>query len=393
MIHAWCYAKFRETGHGRAFQTQAARVRPQLDLSRARQRRSAATSRANATSCDASAARSRCCGAAARAGPRAARAATNVASTDAFRSRSTRSSRCAPPERRSSCAPPPGKAARRRSSTCYDDYKTAKAPTRIESDSMGSIDVPADKYYGAQSARSLVHFDIGDGTWPRDVMPQQVIRAMARAQEGGGARQSRSWKARRRDDALHRARGRRSHRGQTRRALSAARLADGLGNADEHERQRGHLEPRHRARGRRDGLEEAGSSQRSRQHVAVVERYVSDRDACRGARSRWRECCRRCEALRDALHAKAKEWSHIVKVGRTHLQDATPITLEQEFSGYVTQLDRAISACKEALDPLYDLAIGGTAVGTGLNAHPEFGERAAAKIAELTGLPFPLASK
>jgi len=94
------------------------------------------------------------------------------------------------------------------------------------------------------------------------------------------------------------------------------------------------------------------------------------------------------EALRDALAAKSKEWSHVVKVGRTHLQDATPLTLGQEFSGYVTQLDRAIRACRAALDPLYDLAIGGTAVGTGLNAHPEFGERTAAKIAELTGLPF-----
>jgi fumarate hydratase class II len=94
------------------------------------------------------------------------------------------------------------------------------------------------------------------------------------------------------------------------------------------------------------------------------------------------------EALRDALAVKARGWSHIVKVGRTHLQDATPLTLGQEFSGYVTQLDRAIAACNEALAHLYDLAIGGTAVGTGLNAHPEFGERTAAKIAKLTALPF-----
>ncbi len=94
------------------------------------------------------------------------------------------------------------------------------------------------------------------------------------------------------------------------------------------------------------------------------------------------------EKLRNALDAKAKQWSHIVKVGRTHLQDATPLTLGQEFSGYVTQLDRAMVAMKASLHHLYDLAIGGTAVGTGLNAHPEFGERTANKIAELTGLPF-----
>ena len=94
------------------------------------------------------------------------------------------------------------------------------------------------------------------------------------------------------------------------------------------------------------------------------------------------------ERLRDALAAKAEVWSGIVKVGRTHLQDATPLTLGQEFSGYVSQLDRAIVAIREANEHLFDLAIGGTAVGTGLNAHPEFAERAAKKIAELTGLPF-----
>ena len=77
------------------------------------------------------------------------------------------------------------------------------------------------------------------------------------------------------------------------------------------------------------------------------------------------------EAARRARR-KAKQWNDIVKVGRTHLQDATPLTLGQEFSGYVTQLDRAMTAIRESLDHLYDLAIGGTAVGTGLNAHPEF---------------------
>ena len=98
--------------------------------------------------------------------------------------------------------------------------------------------------------------------------------------------------------------------------------------------------------------------------------------------------CRRCAALRDALDAKAEEFDDIVKIGRTHLQDATPLTLGQEFSGYVAQLDRDIERIEQTLTGLYELAIGGTAVGTGLNTHPEFAERAAAKIAELTGLPF-----
>jgi fumarate hydratase class II len=92
--------------------------------------------------------------------------------------------------------------------------------------------------------------------------------------------------------------------------------------------------------------------------------------------------------VRDAIAAKAKQFENIVKIGRTHLQDAVPLTIGQEFSGWASLLDRDIQRLKLVLDGLYDLAIGGTAVGTGLNTHPEFAERAAAKIAQLTGLPF-----
>jgi fumarate hydratase class II len=92
--------------------------------------------------------------------------------------------------------------------------------------------------------------------------------------------------------------------------------------------------------------------------------------------------------VRDAIAAKAKEFDGIVKIGRTHLQDAVPLTVGQEFSGWASQLDRDIKRLELVLDGLYDLAIGGTAVGTGLNTHPEFAERAAKKISELTGLPF-----
>jgi fumarate hydratase class II len=92
--------------------------------------------------------------------------------------------------------------------------------------------------------------------------------------------------------------------------------------------------------------------------------------------------------LREALDAKAREFMGIVKIGRTHLQDATPLTVGQEFSGWVSLLARDEERINSALSGLYDLAIGGTAVGTGLNAHPEFAERAARKIGELTGLPF-----
>ena len=94
------------------------------------------------------------------------------------------------------------------------------------------------------------------------------------------------------------------------------------------------------------------------------------------------------EHLRDAIQAKARQFQDVVKIGRTHLMDATPLTVGQEMSGWANQLDRDVERLKLVLPGLYDLAIGGTAVGTGLNSHPEFAERAARKIAELTGLPF-----
>jgi fumarate hydratase class II len=94
------------------------------------------------------------------------------------------------------------------------------------------------------------------------------------------------------------------------------------------------------------------------------------------------------QRVHDAIHAKANEFADVVKIGRTHLQDATPLTVGQEMSGWASLVERDIERLKMVLPGLYDLAIGGTAVGTGLNAHPEFAERASAKIAELTGLPF-----
>ena len=93
-------------------------------------------------------------------------------------------------------------------------------------------------------------------------------------------------------------------------------------------------------------------------------------------------------ALRTTLHSKAQQFNQIVKIGRTHLQDATPLTLGQEFSGYVSQLDHALKRLDHALEGLYELPLGGTAVGTGLNAHPDYAHQAAAQLAQLTGLPF-----
>src|SRR5207237_9387012 len=96
--------------------------------------------------------------------------------------------------------------------------------------------------------------------------------------------------------------------------------------------------------------------------------------------------------LRDALERKREELNDIVKIGRTHLMDAVPLTLGQEFSGYVAQLDHDIVRIKTVLPDLLELAIGGTAVGTGLNTHPEFADRCGARIAELCGLPFKAAA-
>jgi fumarate hydratase class II len=259
--------------------------------------------------------------------------------------------------------------------------------SRIESDSMGTIAVPADKYYGAQSARSLVHFDIGEASWPRDVMPREVVRAMALLKKSAALVNHALGKL---DD-------------ERTRLIAAASDEVIAGKLDAHFPLRvwqtgsgtqTNMNVNEVISNR--AIELAGGEMGSKKPVHPndhVNMSQSSNDTfptamhVAGAQG-MSQMLPAVQALRDALHAKAREWSQIVKVGRTHLQDATPVTLGQEFSGYVTQLDRAIRACKEALDPLYDLAIGGTAVGTGLNAHPEFGERVAAKIAELTGLPF-----
>jgi len=259
--------------------------------------------------------------------------------------------------------------------------------TRTETDSMGAVQVPSNRYYGAQAARSLVNFDIGDGTTPRDVMPRQVVRAMATLKKacalvnfdlGKLDKEKTELIVRAADEVVsgvlfdhfplrvwQTGSGTQTNM-NVNEVLSnrAIELAGG---------EMGSKKPVHP----NDHVNMSQSSNDTfptAMHMAAAEAVV--------------EMLPAIEKLRDALDAKAKQWADIVKVGRTHLQDATPLTLGQEFSGYVNQLDRALVAIREAADHIYDLAIGGTAVGTGLNAHPEFAERAAEKLAELTGLPF-----
>ena len=258
---------------------------------------------------------------------------------------------------------------------------------RKETDSMGAIDVPTDKYYGAQAARSLINFDIGDDRWPRDVMPKQVIKAMAMlkkaaalvnndlgkldAEKTGLIVQAADEVIAGKLDAHFPLRVWQTGSGtqtnmNVNEVISNRAIEIGGGEM-------GSKKPIHP----NDHVNMSQSSNDTfptAMHMAAAQAMVGMLPAV--------------EKLRNALDDKAVAWKDIVKVGRTHLQDATPLTLGQEFSGYVNQLDRAMVACKESLNHLYDLAIGGTAVGTGLNAPKGFAEQAAAKLAELAGLPF-----
>src|SRR5580692_1109884 len=262
------------------------------------------------------------------------------------------------------------------------------APARIESDSMGKIEVPADKYYGAQTARSLVHFDIGDGTWPRDVMPKQVIRAMALLKKAAASVNHDLGKLDEENTRLIVAAADEVIAGKLDAHFPLRVWQTGSGtqtnmNVNEVISNRaielaggemGSKKPIHP----NDDVNMSQSSNDTfpaAMHIAAAERV---KNALIPA----------IKSVHDAITAKAKEFNEVVKIGRTHLQDAVPLTFGQEFGGWASLLERDIKRLEQVLGGLYDLAIGGTAVGTGLNAHPEFAERAARKIAELTGLPF-----
>ena len=259
----------------------------------------------------------------------------------------------------------------------------AKPQVRIESDSMGKIEVPNDRYYGAQTARSLIHFDIG-----LDKMPPSLIRAFGILKKAA---------------ALVNQDLKKLSPEKTRLIVQAADEVI-AGKLDEHFPLRiwqtgsgtqtnmnvnevisnraielaggemGSKKPIHP----NDDVNMSQSSNDTfpaAMHIAAAERV---KNALIPA----------VKSVHDAIAAKAKEFNDVVKIGRTHLQDAVPLTFGQEFGGWASLLERDIERLKQVLGGLYDLAIGGTAVGTGLNAHPEFAERAAKKIAELTGLPF-----
>src|ERR1700723_2265622 len=258
-----------------------------------------------------------------------------------------------------------------------------KGQTRIESDSMGKIEVPNDRYYGAQTARSLIHFDIG-----RETMPPELIGAFGVLKKAAAL--------------VNKDLGKLS----AEKAKLIVQAADEViaGKLDEHfplhiwqtgSGTQTNMNANEVISNR--AIEIAGGVLGSKKPIHPnddVNMSQSSNDTFPtamhiAAASRVAEALiPAVERLRDALNAKAREFGDVVKIGRTHLMDATPLTVGQEMSGWSSLLDRDIVRLQQVLAGLYDLAIGGTAVGTGLNAHPEFAERTAKKISELTGLPF-----
>lgn len=254
---------------------------------------------------------------------------------------------------------------------------------RIESDSMGQIEVPEDKYYGAQTARSLINFRIGGDRFPREMIRALGILKKAAAltnHELGLLPKDKSDLMVQAADEVIEGQldahfplvvwqtGSGTQSNMNTNEVIANRAIELAGG------QLGSKDPIHP----NDDVNKAQSSNDTfptAMHIAVVEEI-------------HRRLIPMISKLRDALDIKSKEFDQVIKIGRTHLMDATPLTIGQEFSGYVQQLTNGLERIESALPHLYELALGGTAVGTGLNTHPEFADKAAAKIAELTGKPF-----
>src|SRR5262244_1925802 len=254
---------------------------------------------------------------------------------------------------------------------------------RKESDSLGEVDVPADKLWGAQTQRSLEHFSIGQDLIPREMISAYAIlkKAAATANHAG----------KRLDDQRHKLIVQVCDEilaGQHHDMFPLHVWMTGSGtqfnmNVNEVISNRcsqlagtplGSKAPVHP----NDHVNMAQSSNDSFPSAMYIAAAVNVTQRLLPA----------VTALRDAIDAKAKAWKDIVKIGRTHMQDATPLTLGQEWSGYAGMLADDVERIHAALEGVYDLALGGTAVGTGINSAPGFAEAAAREIARLTGLPF-----
>ncbi len=255
--------------------------------------------------------------------------------------------------------------------------------TRMEYDSFGSIEVPAERLWGAQTQRSLAHFHISS-----ELMPEEIILALAMAKRACalanrdlGLLNAEKTQAivQAADEVLAGRRvqefplsvwqtGSGTQSNMNMNEVLANRASELLGGV--------------RGEGRLVRTNDEVNLGQSSNDIFPTAMHVA---ASLGISLKLLPALR---TLRATFENKSAEFTDIVKIGRTHLQDATPLTLGQEVSGYVAQLDFAESVILVALTPLYELAVGGTAVGTGLNTHAEFGDRVAAKLAHESGLPF-----
>ena len=255
--------------------------------------------------------------------------------------------------------------------------------TRIETDSMGPIEVNQNCYWGAQTQRSLKYFAIGN-----DLMPEELIRAFGILKKAAAIVNQDLGKLSPEKANLIIQAADEVIAGQLMAHFPLRVWQTGSGtqtnmNVNEVISNRaialsggvlGSKTPVHP----NDDVNMSQSSNDTfptAMHIAAVQTLTQN-------------LIPSIQALRDALSLKKAEFEDIIKIGRTHLMDAVPLTLGQEFSGYIAQLDHNLERIQTSLPHLYELAIGGTAVGTGLNTHPEFAQRVAEKIAELTGLPF-----
>jgi fumarate hydratase, class II len=259
----------------------------------------------------------------------------------------------------------------------------ANLAVRVESDSMGPIDVPVDAYWGAQTQRSLRYFAIG-----QDKMPTELIRALGLLKKAAAMVNRDLGKLEPEKAVLMIRACDEVIAGDLNRHFPLSVWQTGSGtqtnmNANEVISNRA-IELANGEMGSKSPVhpnDHVNMSQSSNDtfptamHIAAVQAMQE-------------RLLPMVKLLRDELATKTAEYESMIKIGRTHLMDAVPLTLGQEFSGYVAQLEQGIKRVEGVLPELYELALGGTAVGTGLNTHPEFAVRSAAVIAELTGLPF-----
>ncbi len=254
--------------------------------------------------------------------------------------------------------------------------------TRIETDSMGEIEVASDKYWGAQTQRSLHYFDIGF-----DVMPREMIRALGILKKacaivntdlGKLSEEKRDLIVQAADEVIE---GKLDDHFPLRVWQTGSGTQTNM-NANEVISNR--------------AIEIAGGEMGSKTPIHPnddVNKSQSSNDTFPtamyiAAAEQLTKLIPEVQRLQNAIEAKAHEFEDVVKIGRTHLQDATPLTVGQEFGGWASLIERDLQRLNSVMSGLLDLAIGGTAVGTGLNSHPEYSERVAARIAELTGLAF-----